>query len=39
MMTAESVGDLARGAGIGTGGSLGGVTTVEGGGRTELQSR
>jgi hypothetical protein len=27
-MTAESVGDLARGAGIGTGVSLGGVTTV-----------
>jgi hypothetical protein len=27
-MTAESVGDLARGAGIGTGGSRGGVTTV-----------
>jgi hypothetical protein len=27
-MTAESVGDLARGAGLATGGSPGGVTTV-----------
>jgi hypothetical protein len=27
-MTAESIADLARGAGIGTGGSPGGVTTV-----------